>query len=141
LENDAEVPAQLPPSDPSAEPAWKERLRNPFVLATGAVVIVVIVGLVVTGAFSGSSSDASSATTQVVDVTKGDLSNTVSAQGTVEAAQTDDLNFSAAGTVTAVNVKAGDKVTAGQVLATMDSAALAADVSSAASTVAEAKAH
>ena len=38
--------------------------------------------------------------------------------GTIAAAQTADLSFTSAGTVTAVNVKAGDTVTAGQVLAT-----------------------
>ena len=39
--------------------------------------------------------------------------------------------FTASGTVTAVNVKAGDKVTAGQVLATVDSAELQSAVTSA----------
>ena len=42
--------------------------------------------------------------------------------------QTNDLNFASAGTVTAVNVKAGDTVKAGQVLATIDGVALAAAV-------------
>src|SRR5205085_10757509 len=55
---------------------------------------------------------------QVVDVTVGPMSRTVSAQGTVAAAESDDLSFAAAGTVTAVNVKAGDKVNPGDVLAT-----------------------
>ena len=73
-------------------------------------------------------------------MTRGALSNTVSAQGTVAAAQTDDLSFSSAGTVTAVNVKAGDTVTAGQVLATIDSASLQSSVASAASTLAKAQA-
>ena len=40
----------------------------------------------------------------------------------VAAAQTDNLSFTSPGTVTAVNVKAGDTVTTGQVLATIDSA-------------------
>ena len=73
-------------------------------------------------------------------MTRGALTNTVSAQGTVAAAQTDDLSFSAAGTVTAVNVKAGDTVTTGQVLATIDSASLQSAVASAASTLAKAQA-
>ncbi len=68
------------------------------------------------------------------------MSETVSAEGTVAAAETDDLSFAASGTVTAVNVKAGDTVTAGQVLATIDSAELESDVAAANATVAEAKA-
>lgn len=68
------------------------------------------------------------------------MSDTVSAEGTVAAAQTDNLNFRSSGTVTAVNVQAGDAVTAGQVLATIDSAELQSAVSSAQSSVANAQA-
>ena len=57
-------------------------------------------------------------------VSRGTMSETVSADGTVAAAQTDDLSFTASGTVTEVNVKAGDTVSAGQVLAKIDSAEL-----------------
>ncbi|WP_426573610.1 efflux RND transporter periplasmic adaptor subunit [Aquihabitans sp. McL0605] len=80
------------------------------------------------------------ATDRVVTATEGTMAKTVSADGTVAAAKTEDLNFSAAGTVTAVNVKAGDEVKAGDVLAEIDSAALQADVSSAESTLADAQA-
>ena len=55
-------------------------------------------------------------------------------------ADTDDLSFGASGTVTAVNVAAGDKVTTGQVLATIDSASLESDVESAESDLADAEA-
>jgi len=77
---------------------------------------------------------------QLVTATRADLANTVSAVGTVAAAQTDNLSFTQAGTVTAVNVAAGDTVKAGQVLATIDSAALQANVASAESTLANAQA-
>lgn len=79
-------------------------------------------------------------TNQLVEVTSGSMNETVSAEGTVAAAQTDDLSFSSSGTVTAVNVAAGDTVTAGQVLATIDSSELAAAVTSAESAVADAEA-
>lgn len=79
-------------------------------------------------------------TNQLVEVTSGSMNETVSAEGTVAAAQTDDLSFSSSGTVTAVNVAAGDTVTAGQVLATIDSSELAAAVTSAESSVADAEA-
>ena len=52
------------------------------------------------------------------------------AKFTVAAAQTNDLSFSSSGTVTAVDVKAGDEVKAGQVLATIDSTAAATAFSS-----------
>ena len=80
-------------------------------------------------------------TTQpTIAATKGTLAKTVSADGTVAAADTDDLSFTSAGTVTAVNVAAGDTVKKGQVLATLDSAALQAAVTDAQSTVADAEA-
>ena len=58
----------------------------------------------------------------------------------IAAAQTDDLSFTSAGTVTAVNVKAGQAVKAGDVLATIDSAELAAAVAEAEASVADAEA-
>jgi multidrug efflux pump subunit AcrA (membrane-fusion protein) len=84
---------------------------------------------------------ATTATTgQLVAATTGDMAQTVSAEGTVAAAQTDDLSFSSSGTVTAVNVAAGDPVKAGDVLATIDSAELADALTDAEATVADAEA-
>ena len=79
-------------------------------------------------------------TEQVVEATTGTMAQTVSAEGTIAAAQTDDLSFTSAGTVTAVNVKAGQEVKAGDVLATIDSAELAAAVADAEASVADAEA-
>ena len=47
-------------------------------------------------------------TKQVVAASTGTMSNSVSAQGTIAAEQTDNLNFAVSGEVTAVNVAAGD---------------------------------
>jgi len=80
------------------------------------------------------------ATEQTVEATVGTMARTVSADGTLAAADTEDLSFGSAGTVTAVDVKAGDQVKAGQVLAEIDAAELQADVSSAEATVADAEA-
>jgi macrolide-specific efflux system membrane fusion protein len=63
---------------------------------------------------------------QLTEVSTGTIQETVSAEGTVAASETDDLNFTSAGTVTAVNVEVGDVVAAGDVLATIDSAELEA---------------
>ncbi|MGZ4800765.1 MAG: efflux RND transporter periplasmic adaptor subunit, partial [Acidimicrobiia bacterium] len=116
------------------------RVAQPIVIVP-ILIVVAIVGVWWLAFRPDPVSTASASTTkQVVDVTSGPISVTVSAEGTVAAAQTDDLSFSSAGTVTAVNVKAGDTVTAGQVLATIDSAALRASVTSAESNVAAAQA-
>ena len=79
-------------------------------------------------------------TRQVETATVGTMAETVSADGTVAAAQTDDLSFASAGTVTAVNVKAGDTVTAGQVLATIDPVELQSAMAAAQSNLASAQA-
>jgi multidrug efflux pump subunit AcrA (membrane-fusion protein) len=88
----------------------------------------------------GGSAAAATPTSQLVAATKGAMARTVSAEGTIAAAQTDDLSFSSAGTVTAVNVKAGQTVKSGDVLATIDSAELQSAVADAQSSVADARA-
>lgn len=77
---------------------------------------------------------------QIVEATTGEIAQTVSAQGTVAYDKTEDLSFTAAGTVDDVAVEAGDEVQEGDVLATMDSPSLAADVADAESAVADAEA-
>ena len=71
----------------------------------------------------------------MVAVTAGNMSQTVSTTGTLAPADTQNLNFSTSGQVTAVNVKAGQQVTKGTVLATIDSAALQSQVTSAQASV------
>lgn len=64
------------------------------------------------------------------------LRQTVSSSGTIEPAQQSNLNFGAAGQVTAVNVTVGQQVGPGQALATISSASLAASVAEARSSLA-----
>lgn len=64
------------------------------------------------------------ANTSIARVSEGNLSINVSGSGTVAAARTIELPFQQAGTVTAVKVKVGDQVKAGQTLATIDTADL-----------------
>jgi multidrug efflux pump subunit AcrA (membrane-fusion protein) len=105
--------------------------RRRLLVAT-AVVVVVAVATAAAWWLRGRSGDAAAAPGQgttvarVVDVTTGTIADTVSADGTVAAATTDELSFTSAGTVTAVEVKAGDTVTTGEVLATIDPTALQA---------------
>ena len=78
-------------------------------------------------------------TTVTVPVTTGTIQQTVASSGTIEPASQADLNFAVSGTVTAVNVKAGQTVTAGQALATVSTTALAEDVNAAQAQVAAAE--
>jgi multidrug efflux pump subunit AcrA (membrane-fusion protein) len=59
------------------------------------------------------------------------MQSTVSSSGTVAPASSANLNFAVSGTVTAVDVKAGQTVTVGQVIATVDTTALAEQVNAA----------
>jgi multidrug efflux pump subunit AcrA (membrane-fusion protein) len=138
-EDDARTaPATTPPAVDRAR-GRVQHLRKPYVLVPALVVVAVVVGLGM-GAL-GDGGTVSSPTSQVATATRGSMSETVGAEGTVAAAQTNDLSFSSSGTVTAVDVKAGDEVKAGQVLATIDSAALGADVAAAQSSLAQAQAQ
>jgi multidrug efflux pump subunit AcrA (membrane-fusion protein) len=138
-EDDARTaPATTPPAADRAR-GRAQHLRKPYVLVPALVVVAVVVGLGM-GAL-GDGGTVSSPTSQVATATRGSMSETVGAEGTVAAAQTNDLSFSSSGTVTAVDVKAGDEVKAGQVLATIDSATLGADVAAAQSSLAQAQAQ
>jgi multidrug efflux pump subunit AcrA (membrane-fusion protein) len=121
--------------------SWADRLKHPAVVVPAIAVLAFGVWFVAIRKTGGSSSNSTpTLANQVVTVTRGPMGTTVSAQGTVAAAQTDNLSFGSAGTVTAVNVTAGQAVTAGQVLATVNSAQLQSAVASAQSTVASAQA-
>src|SRR5262245_48637286 len=63
-------------------------------------------------------------TTTTATVTQGDLTIGVTRSGSVAAARSVDLPFQQDGTVTSVNVKVGDQVKAGQVLAQLDASDL-----------------
>ena len=86
-------------TDPAVNRAtWRHRLRRPWVVFPLAAVLAV--GVWWFGfRSSGSSASAASSTEQLVAVTKGPIGNSVSAEGTVAAAQTADLNFAGSGTV------------------------------------------
>jgi macrolide-specific efflux system membrane fusion protein len=116
------------------------RRRHRWILAVAAGVAIVLVTVLIARSGGDAQVSGGGATTQVVEVTRGSMDETVSADGTVEAASTGDLSFTAAGTVAAVNVKAGDKVKTGQVLATLDAPELSSALAEAESSVAEAEA-
>jgi macrolide-specific efflux system membrane fusion protein len=96
-----------------------------------SAVVVVVIASGAGAWFFLAPSGAQSTTTATATVTSGPQRQTVSATGTVQPAQRADLEFAVSGEVTAVLVDEGDTVTAGQALARVDDALLAAQVDAA----------
>jgi HlyD family secretion protein len=89
--------------------------RNRIILGLAALIIIVI-ALVL----NARGRAASSSTYQTTTLQRGELVATVGATGSVRARQSADLSWQTTGTVASVNVKVGDKVQKGDVLATLD---------------------
>lgn len=98
------------------------RGRRTWWVAGGVVVVAVV--LTSAGAYALTTGQpAASAKTSTAKVDRGEVATAVATTGILEPAQTRSLGFAASGTVTKVNVRAGDQAKAGQVLAEMDDAA------------------
>jgi multidrug efflux pump subunit AcrA (membrane-fusion protein) len=133
-ESPVDLTEELPLDDenvlaPPPQSVWR-RYRWPIV---GAVVVLVAaaVGLSLWLTSGSSTPTGLSITTVTVPVTTGTIQQTVTSSGTIEPASQANLNFAVSGTVTAVDVRAGQAVTAGQVLATVDTTALSEELSAA----------
>jgi multidrug efflux pump subunit AcrA (membrane-fusion protein) len=100
--------------------------RKPWFIRRGTIVgaaIVVVVGAGVgtwLGTRSSSAAPLITTTTTVQTVATGTITQTVASSGTLEPASQANLDFGVSGQVTAVEVTAGQTVTAGQPLATID---------------------
>src|SRR5580692_3310008 len=124
---------EIPLTDENDAPVVEERNRKRRFLIIGAAVIVVAgaaLGLSL-GLTGGSTATGLVVTTEVVRATTGTIKQTVATSGTLQPASEANLDFGVSGVVTAVDVKAGQVVTAGQVLATVGTTALQAEVDSA----------
>lgn len=94
------------------------------------VVLLLVVFAIAGGVYgiygwsSGSSTSSLSTNTQLVRVQYGNLTNSVSASGSLIFAIGEDLTFGSAGTVQEVNVKEGDEVKKGDVLAKLDNTSI-----------------
>jgi macrolide-specific efflux system membrane fusion protein len=116
------------------------RLRRRKVIVPALVVLAAAIGAV---AWTVTRPSAASTATDYrsTTVSTGTIRQAVSASGTIQPADTEDLSFSSAGAVTAVYVTAGQVVTKGQKLATIDSAPLRSAVAQANATLAAAQAR
>jgi len=87
-----------------------------YALLVGALAVVLVFGL--TSVFQTSSTSAGVART--VTVSRGTVQSTVTASGNLSPATTASVGLSQSGTLTAVDVAIGEKVKAGQALASID---------------------
>ncbi len=126
-EPDLDVTGEIPLVGEDEVPAQSGRRtrRRRFTLIGLAVVLILATAIGLTlGLTGGSPAPGLVVTDSVVSVTTGTMEQTVASSGTIEPASQASLNFAVSGTVTAVNVAAGQTVTAGQVLATVGTTAL-----------------
>ncbi len=101
-------------------------MRRTILIVLG-ILVLVVGGFFAFRAYT--SAQASSGTTyQTVKVTRGDLTASVGATGTVRSKQSVMLNWQTTGQVAQVNAKQGDGVKKGQLLATLDEKSLAQNV-------------
>ncbi|MEO9239806.1 MAG: biotin/lipoyl-binding protein, partial [Jatrophihabitantaceae bacterium] len=113
-------------------PSLKRVLRTrPWVSAGTVAVLILVVGGGVFWWNGRGSSAAAAPSYRLVAASTGTIRQALSSTGTIEPAVQDVLSFSVSGRVTSVKVTAGQKVTAGAVLATVDSAALKASLAQA----------
>src|SRR5262245_58484484 len=88
------------------------------------VVVVLILGGAVFVAMGANAQSNNRTATQTAQVTQGQIQSTVLSSAALQPAADLALNFGTAGTITAVKVKPGDRVTKGQVLAQLDTTSL-----------------
>jgi RND family efflux transporter MFP subunit len=93
----------------------------------GVIAVLVVGGAAAAFVYAGSRA----AEVVVADVTRGDLSVTVSASGKIAAEEQIDLYPPTAGTIATLEVTDGQRVRAGQVIATMDSGPIEAQLAQA----------
>ena len=84
----------------------------------GLVAVLSMVGVLAAGCAAKTTTPTT--TTTEVTASKGNVTVSITSTGTMDYADYENLSFGADGTVGAVNVKVGDIVKKGQVLATFD---------------------
>lgn len=105
----------------------RPRTRRQYLVS--AVVVLAVIG--VAGCWFLSHAESATAEATVATVSTGTFQETVTGSGTIAPAKQADLDFAVSGRVTAVEVEAGDTVSKGDVLATLDTVSLDAALASA----------
>jgi multidrug efflux pump subunit AcrA (membrane-fusion protein) len=109
----------------------RRRLSRRQLAVVAAVAVVIVAGAgVAASAMTGGAKPVAAKTTTFA-VRSGTVTVTASASGTVQPIDSRALTFGTSGTVSTLNVKAGDRVTDGETLATLDPADAQSAVSSA----------
>jgi macrolide-specific efflux system membrane fusion protein len=122
-------------------PNGPNKKRRNILIAVAAVVVAGAATGLTLGLTGGTPTAGLVVKNEVVSVTTGTIKQTVATSGTIEPATQASLSFAVSGPVTAVDVKAGQTVAAGQVLATVGTAALQASVDAAQAQVNSAQAR
>lgn len=102
--------------------------RRPNLIVNVALAALIVAGglwgyQTIRGGGTANAASSSSSLTRATTVTRGTVAETVTASGSVASASTANVNFVTSGTVTEVDVKVGDTVTKGQLLAKVDPSA------------------
>ena len=113
--------------------------RRRWVVVT-AIVALLAAGGAVWWARSACTSSANNPTYRLVAATTGTIRQSITSTGTIAPAEQDAVNFTVPGKVTRVAVTAGQRVSAGTMLATIDTATLTANLAQAQATLATAQA-
>lgn len=99
-------------------------MNRPFqrrtLLVNGALGVLLVAGAGTAYLTLGDGGDGAAASTRVSRVARGTVESSVSASGSVASARSRALSFGASGTVAKIYVKAGEKVSGGEVLARLD---------------------
>ena len=126
LASSAHAPDLAPPPERPGPAARSPRRRRTWLAAGGLVLVVAVVGWLVWRGRAGQPATATTTTTVAASVQT--LSQTVSATGTINPKVQSNLRFTSSGTVSAVGVKVGDPVSAGQTVASIDATDLSTAV-------------
>jgi len=110
------------------------------VLSSPKVILSIVGGIAVLAVIYVFITSSSHPSNQFVTVTRENVVEAVTSPGTVKAAESIDLGFERGGRISSVNAQEGDTVTAGEVIATVDSSDVYAQYSSAKAALAGAQA-
>ncbi|MEV0143649.1 MULTISPECIES: biotin/lipoyl-binding protein [unclassified Nonomuraea] len=107
-------------------------------VTNGALVVLLLGGAAFAYAQLGTDEAAGETALRTATAGRGGVTASVTASGSVESAKSRALTFGTSGTVERINVKAGDKVSKGDILAEVDDAAARETLSAAEATLASA---